>query len=402
MGLYLHLPFCARICHYCDFVKSALYTEDQKTTYLKALEDLLDNYLRVWPEIPGVGREPSFSSVFWGGGTPSLVTTELSPIMTKIMAKVGLNAEVTLEANPEHVTDENLEIWKGLGVNRLSLGIQSFQDKGLRALTREHSSKTALDAVNRALSYGLSVNVDLIYGWPGQTPKDWEDDLMTLGHSGVSHASLYCLTFEGQTPFARRLARGRMKAMDDERLFGLYERACTLLRKSGFEHEEVSNWHRPGEHARHNSLYWHGGSYLGLGSGAHSYLEKLGPYGTRYQQNGNWRTFVSEPLPSLQSIMEQSYISIDADRDAEAWILERVSSGLRTVRGINIAGIAAESGYSFEPRPVLLQAFDQGLFRRDSSDQLYLDELEWFRETQWSLEVSLSFVPNDDVESRTP
>ncbi len=399
IGLYLHLPFCARICHYCDFVKSALYTGDQKTTYLKALETQLDNYLKVWAEIPGVAQDPLFYSVFWGGGTPSLVTEELRPIMTKIMAVTDKDAEITLEANPEHITDQNLAIWKSLGINRISLGVQSFHDRGLKALTREHTGAEAREAVRKVLAHIPSVNVDLIYGWPGQTAEDWQSDLEGLAQSGATHASLYNLTFEGNTPFARRVSRGRMHAIDDDRLYGFYETACTFMKQAGYEHEEVSNWHLPGMQAQHNGLYWHGGSYLGLGSGAHSFLEKLGPYGTRFHQNGNWRTFVPESLDSLQGIMTRTHIAIDADRDADAMVLEVVSSGLRTSRGINITSIEQKSGYSFEPRPVLLQAFKEGLLRRDSRDQLFLEELEWFRETLWSLEVSLSFVPRDTKKS---
>lgn len=393
IGLYLHLPFCARICHYCDFVKSALYSEDQKTAYIAAQESLLDDYLKVWGEIPGASKAPAFYSVFWGGGTPSLVAEELRPIMTKIMQVTAPGAEVTLEANPEHINVENLRVWREIGINRLSLGVQSFDPRGLKALTREHTRESALAAVALARESIPNLNVDLIYGWPGQTEEDWAKDVEQLIASGATHASLYNLTFEGNTPFARRLSRGRMEAMDDDRLYSFYETACTQMREAGYEHEEVSNWHLPGQEAQHNGLYWHGGSYLGIGAGAHSFLEELGPYGTRFHQNANWRTFVSESVSSLEGIMTRHYNSIDGDRDAEAWVLEAVSSGLRTSRGINITGIEQKTGYSFEPRPVVKKALDQDLLRLDSRNQLFLQELEWFRETRWSLEVALSFVP---------
>ena len=391
IGLYLHLPFCSRICHYCDFVKSALYTEEQKQSYIDSLEHLFDSYRKVWNEIPGVG--PSIYSVFWGGGTPSLVTHEIAPLMRKILSHTQSGAEITLEANPEHITEESLKIWTAMGINRISLGVQSFQSYGLKALTREHTRETALEAIRLVRRWVPNCNVDLIYGWPGQTLAAWEDDIALLIGSGATHASLYNLTFEGSTPFARRVARGKMEAFDDERLYGFYERACVLMKAAGFEHEEVSNWNRPGHEARHNGLYWHGGSYLALGAGAHSFLEELGPYGLRWQQSGNWRTFVTEPSLSLQGIITSKRNEIDADRDNEAWVLETVSSGLRTARGININAIERKSGYSFRPRPVLIQAFDLGLLRRSETGQVFLEELEWFRETRWSLEVALSFVP---------
>ncbi len=392
IGLYLHLPFCSRICHYCDFVKSALYSEEQKKQYLDALESLLDNYLQVWPGIPGVGAK--FYSVFWGGGTPSLVTHELAPIMNKILAHTEVGAEITLEANPEHINEGSLKIWAGMGVNRISLGVQSFQTDGLKALTREHSPEQALESIRLARLYVANCNVDLIYGWPGQTQEDWEQDIAVLIQSGATHASLYNLTFEGSTPFARRVARGKMEAIDDERLYAFYEAACTLMKAAGYQHEEVSNWMLPGHEARHNGLYWHGGSYLGLGAGAHSFLEELGPYGLRWQQSGNWRTFVPEPSPSLQGIISRKINQIDADRDHEAWILEAVSSGLRSSRGINIHAIEQKSGYTFQPRSILQQALHLGLLRLDEKRQLFLNELEWFRETRWSLEVALSFIPS--------
>lgn len=393
-GLYLHLPFCARICHYCDFVKSALYSAEQKTAYLKAQESLLDDYLKIWAEIPGAGDRPEFDSVFWGGGTPSLVAEELRPIMKKIMAVTAPSAEVTLEANPEHIHASNLQIWRDIGINRLSLGVQSFDSRGLKALTRDHSGESAIAGVALARQSFPQINLDLIYGWPGQSEEDWAKDLEVLIASGATHASLYNLTFEGNTPFARRLSRGRMAAMDDDRLYSYYEMACTMMRAGGYQHEEVSNWHLPGHEARHNGLYWHGGSYVGIGAGAHSFLEELGPYGTRYHQGANWRTFVPEPVSSLAGIMTCHSHSIDDDRDQEAWVLEVVSSGLRTIRGINITGIERKTGYSFVPRPLVQKAFDQGWMRLDSGDQLFLDELEWFRETRWSLEVALSFVPS--------
>lgn len=375
-------------------MKSALYTEEQKTFYLLSLESLLDDYLNVWKEIPGTGNEskPAFYSVFWGGGTPSLVTHELRPIMQKILAVTSPTAEITLEANPEHITRESVAIWADAGINRISLGVQSFHTAGLKALTREHTTEQALKAIDVVRERIPNCNVDLIYGWPGQTDADWIEDLKTLVKSGATHASLYNLTFEGSTPFARRLARGKMTAIDDDRLYGFYETACKILEKSGYIHEEVSNWALPDREARHNGLYWYGGSYLALGAGAHSYLEELGPYGLRWQQNGNWRTFVPESSSTLQGIITRKYNEIDADRDGEAWIMETVSSGLRTWKGISLPEIEAKSGYRFEPRPLIKEALERGLMRLDAERRLFLSELEWFRETRWSLEAALSFA----------
>ncbi len=391
IGLYLHLPFCVRLCHYCDFVKTALYTEAQKAEYIALLQRQYQDYRRVWEQIPGVGAE--LYSVFWGGGTPSLVDREIVPIMDEIRRHVAPGAEITLEANPEHVTEEKLRIWADAGINRLSLGVQSFQPSGLKALTREHTAAEAEAAVARVLKVIPNCNVDLIYGWPGQTEAMWEDDLGRLKASGATHASLYNLTFEGRTPFARRLERGKLEVMDDDRLSGFYESACASLGEAGFEHEEVSNWALPGFRAAHNALYWNGGSYLGLGAGAHSYFQDLGPYGLRWQQSANWRQLRPESKSTLQALITQPYNSIDGERDAEAWLLETMSSGLRTSQGVNLDDLCRKSGYNFEPRPIVRQALDQKLMTLGAAGQLTLIPKEWFRETRWSLEVALSLSP---------
>lgn len=395
IGLYLHLPFCARICHYCDFVKSALYTSEQEDRYLKALDELLEQWIQAWPNIPQVADK--FTSLFWGGGTPSLVTDELAPIMSRIRPYLETDAEVSLEANPEHITRENVEIWANLGINRLSLGVQSFSARGLKVMTREHSPDQALAAVRLVKDIIPNVNVDLIYGWPGQTEAEWRADLASLLELRPAHISLYNMTYEGRTPFARRLERGRIEAQDDAALENIYESACAALRDAGYIHEEVSNWALPGFLARHNGLYWNGGSYLGLGAGAHSYLETLGPWGCRWKQDANWRHFEGRlgeyAEGQVEALIGRRDMAIDAERDAESWLLETVSSGLRTAKGINVNAICARTGYTFDPRPAVRQALDLGLMQLSPDGTLTLTEAEWFRETRWSLECSLSFAP---------
>jgi oxygen-independent coproporphyrinogen-3 oxidase len=308
------------------------------------------------------------------------------------------DAEITLEANPEHVTAARVDLWAELGINRLSLGVQSFQERGLKFLTREHSPAKAREAVELARKAISNVNLDLIYGWQSQELKDWQDDLNAAMALDIQHLSLYTLTYEGRTPLARMHRRGVLDALPDERLESMYLMACQSLRAAGFAHEEVSNWHRPGFASVHNSIYWHSGSYCGLGNGAHSFLSEYGGrWGTRWSQDPHLRYLqegqkLLHDRMTLDELLHMPGVHVETERDASEWLLEVVSSGLRTDKGINVNAICVRTGYNFRPRPSLEHALSQGLMQLDADGILTLREEEWYRETGWSLEVSLSFV----------
>lgn len=394
LGLYYHIPFCSRLCHYCDFVKTALYSPEHKGQYIQALVHSTKAWLDLKDSFAAY-PEQLFSSVFFGGGTPSLMAEEYAPLFEVFRPYLEPGAEITLEANPEHISTESLAIWKTLGVNRLSLGVQSFQAPGLKFLTREHSPEAAMKAIDLATRSIPNVNIDLIYGWPGQSPELWREDLLRALDLGVRHLSAYSLTYEGHTPLARRVERGVLEPAPDELLVNLYEAACQTLAAAGMIHEEVSNWAFPNYMSRHNSHYWHGGSYLGLGAGAHSYLSGQGPWGQRWKLHHSWRGFSQRnqlPLEpaSVEELLAAQGHELEADRDAEAFILEVVSSGLRTLRGVNLDALCNKTGYIWRPRPSLIQAFEQEQLTLDAKGQLRLAESEWFRETRWALEVALS------------
>ncbi|HET9239832.1 MAG TPA: radical SAM family heme chaperone HemW [Oligoflexus sp.] len=390
IGLYLHIPFCSRLCHYCDFVKTARFAADDPASYVRMLKAYADAWL------PVLGLK--LRTVFLGGGTPSLLDEAYGPLMESLRSWLLPEAEITMEANPEHVTPERVKIWADLGINRLSLGVQSFQARGLKFLTREHSPERARDAAQLARSLIPNVNLDLIYGWQGQELSDWEADLHAATALDIQHLSLYTLTYEGRTPLARMHRRGVVDALTDERLESMYLMACDTLRAKGFEHEEVSNWHKPGFASVHNSIYWHAGSYIGLGNGAHSFLaEHGGPFGTRWSQDPNLRLMQDGQSQlvtraSLDDLLRMPGVHVETERGASEWLLETVSSGLRTGKGINVNAICARTGYNFRPRPSLDQALRQGLMQVDAAGILTLREEEWYRETGWALEVSLSFV----------
>jgi len=396
IGLYLHIPFCSRLCHYCDFVKTARFAADDPASYLQILQQHALTWLQMLQrEYPG-GLE--VRTLFFGGGTPSLMDEAYAPLIESLRPWLRQDAEITLEANPEHVTKERLAVWSRLGINRLSLGVQSFQARGLKFLTREHSPEKAREAVHLAKAALANVNIDLIYGWQDQGLEDWQADLDEALALKIQHLSLYTLTYEGRTPMARMHRRGVLEALPDDRLEAMYLMACESLRNKGFAHEEVSNWHQPGFASVHNSIYWHSGSYLGLGNGAHSFLNEYGgPWGTRWSQDSNLRWLQEGQkrlaiLSKLDELFSMPGLHKETERAASDWLLETVSSGIRTDKGINLNAICVKTGYSFRPRPSIEQALRQGLMSCDSEGILTLKEEEWFRETGWALEASLSFV----------
>jgi oxygen-independent coproporphyrinogen-3 oxidase len=307
-----------------------------------------------------------------------------------------------LECNPKNISAPVLEIWKGLGINRLSIGVQTLHGKGLQLLTRDHDASAALRALELSSHVIPNVNMDLIYGWPGQTQDDWKSDLTQLVASGVPHASLYSLTFEERTPFGRMAKRGRMFPEPDETFARAYEVAREVLGKAGFEHDEVSNWARPGFTCRHNWLYWDFKPFMGIGAGAHGFLpigrsdEGEIDIGIRYAFSRDVRTYlrrihdrnvdgVSSRVEMLQSLGAE----VDG-RDKESALIEYVGGTLRTRHGVDLAIAEKIAGREFVPRPAIAQALKQKIAWRDGT-RLRFDPSEWFRENSWASELLLSF-----------
>jgi oxygen-independent coproporphyrinogen-3 oxidase len=263
-GIYVHIPFCTLRCPYCDF-NTYVGLDALAPAYLDALEV----EARAWVE--RCGTFPAAGSVFFGGGTPTLVDARLLALLLdrlRAIFAVAEDAEITVEANPETVEASALSILRSAGVNRISIGAQSFRPGVLAALGRTHSTGRTREAVREAREAGFAnLNLDLIYGTPGESPDDWAatlDDALALE---PSHVSAYALTIEPATAFGAAVAAGRMPAPDDDDQAAKYETALDALEPLG--HYEISNW---GEPSRHNLIYWTGGEYVGLGAGAHSYV----------------------------------------------------------------------------------------------------------------------------------
>jgi len=262
-GVYVHIPFCASRCDYCDF---ATWTDR---------DHLIDAYVDACvTDITARRRAgmPAATSVFFGGGTPSLILAhQLTRILDAIERVDG--AEVTVECNPDSVDVAKLETYRRAGVDRLSFGVQSMVPHVLGALGRTHDPDNVRRAVTLARDAGFTrINVDLIYGTPGETAADWQRSLDGALALGVEHVSAYALTVEPATELGRRVAAGAA-APDDDVQADAYARADDALTAAGLEWYEVSNWARPGEACRHNELYWNGGEYAGIGCAAHGHTD---------------------------------------------------------------------------------------------------------------------------------
>ena len=392
LGLYIHIPFCSAICHYCDFAKTALFDTAGVANYFGALE----RHLKPWLAAAADAGLMPLTSIFFGGGTPGLFTDELAPLLALARPHLAANAEISLEANPDNVTDAALSSWRDLGFNRLSIGIQTFSPRGLRFLTRTHGEATAADALGRALRFLPNTNADLIYGWPEQTLENWLADLARCIQLGVPHLSLYHLTYEPRTPIGRRQLRGRIERQTDEEQAELYEAAATTLSQAGYEQDEVSNWARTGFTCAHNWLYWRTQPYLAIGAGAAGFIPLPdAPWGARFRYPAQTAAFSRLATPhsgSLATVLMSSGAAVE-ERGSTEWLLEYVACGLRTREGIDILKAEAMTGLRLRPRPVLAEGIARGLVLKTRGGRLELHPSEWLRETAWSTEVAMSFAP---------
>jgi oxygen-independent coproporphyrinogen-3 oxidase len=264
LALYVHWPWCVKKCPYCDFNSHESRSDIDEAAYLAALIADLESAL------PQVWNRP-VGSIFIGGGTPSLMrAATVEALLAAIRMRVPLHpgAEITLEANPGTAEAEKFAAFRAAGVNRLSVGVQSFDDEKLAALGRIHGSAEARRAIDMALTYFERVNIDLMYGLPGQTLAGAARDIATAVATGVSHVSAYHLTLEPNTPFHH----APPSLPDEDLAADMQDRVEAELAAAGFEHYETSAFARPGERCRHNLNYWNFGDYLGIGAGAHGKL----------------------------------------------------------------------------------------------------------------------------------
>lgn len=265
-GLYLHIPFCRQACHYCNFhfSTSLKYVEEMTDALICELA-LQRDYLWGAP----------LSSIYFGGGTPSLLTgAQLERIFAAIYAihRVESGAEITLEANPDDLDAEKLSALRQTPVNRLSIGVQSFSDADLRFMNRAHHAGQARNAIENALKAGFdNLTVDLIYGTPTTSDRQWAENIALLTGYGIPHISAYCLTVEERTALHHFVEKGKVQPVDEAQAVRQFDYLISALEAAGYVHYEISNFAQPGCFAQHNSSYWKNEPYLGIGPSAHSF-----------------------------------------------------------------------------------------------------------------------------------
>jgi putative oxygen-independent coproporphyrinogen III oxidase len=357
-GVYVHWPFCLSKCPYCDFNSHVRRASIDEGRFVRAFA----------AEIAATAaRAPdrTVSTIFFGGGTPSLMQPATVGAILESIARhwtIAPDLEVTLEANPTSVEAERFRGYRAAGVNRVSLGVQSLDDRVLAELGRTHTAREALDAVGVARSVFERYSFDLIYARPRQTPQEWARELrLALAEAG-EHLSLYQLTIEPDTPFAALHAAGKLKTPDDDTARTLYDATLEICAAHGLPAYEISNHARPGGECRHNLVYWRANEYAGIGPGAHGRLDI----------DGTRRATATERSPEawLARVEAQGHGLVTDDAlTREETADEFLLMGLRLAEGIDIARFAAVAGRPLDPARIAV-LHEHGLVETTSDGRL--------------------------------
>lgn len=326
-GIYLHIPFCKRRCIYCDFYSTTM--EQRKDEYIEAL----CRELEMRRDYTG---EPSVATVYFGGGTPSQLEERH---FQQVFETIGNNyrlrpdAEITLEANPDDLTPDYVAMLRRLPFNRISIGIQTFNDETLRLLHRRHTASQAVEAVRRCQEAGFgNISIDLMYGLPGESRDSWADDLQQAIGLQVQHISAYHLIYEEGTELWELRRRHRVEEVDEDSSLTFFSMLIDRLRDAGFEHYEISNFALPGMYSRHNSSYWDGTRYLGCGAAAHSY-------------NGESRQWNVASLDRYIKDIQASKLPCEVETlDLHTRYNDRIITAIRTARGLSLSTLQMEFG----------------------------------------------------------
>ncbi|MCG3165696.1 MAG: Oxygen-independent coproporphyrinogen-III oxidase-like protein YqeR [Bacteroidia bacterium] len=330
-GVYIHIPFCKQTCSYCDFHFS---------TSLKSKEAFVSSLIHeIELQINYLGKDTIIQTIYFGGGTPSILSAaELDKIFKTLYKNFNIsnNAEITLEANPDDLSSEKLQQLKQSPVNRLSIGIQSFFEDDLKLMNRAHSAVQAEKCIIKSQDAGFeNITIDLIYGTPGLTNTNWKKNLAKVFSYGIPHLSSYSLTVEEKTPLESHIKKGKIKPVDEHQSAEQFLILMEETTKHGFEQYEISNFGKPGFHSQHNSNYWKGIKYLGLGPSAHSF-------------DGNSRQWnVANNFRYIQSISENTIPAEKEILTTEQKFNEYMMIGLRTSTGISLEKVQTAFGEDY-------------------------------------------------------
>lgn len=344
-GIYIHIPFCKSRCIYCGFYSTTLL--DLRKKYINAVcreMELRKNYI----------REP-FSTIYLGGGTPSLLDeAELTKLFLYInnVYDVDRNAEITMECNPDDITPEFTNMLSHLPINRVSMGAQTFADSRLRLLHRRHNSDEVKHAVKLLREAGIkNISIDLMFGFPDESLSQWKEDISAALALNVEHISAYSLMYEEDTPLWKMLDTGKVKEIDEELSLTMFKELVCQLTDAGYEHYEISNFARPGYRSRHNSSYWHQVPYIGLGAAAHSF-----DLNSRQWNVADLKLYIEE--------INNGIIPMEREElDNDTTFNDIITTALRTSDGIDLNALETRLGKRY--RNTLISAagkhIEQGL-----------------------------------------
>jgi len=354
-GIYLHIPFCKQACHYCDFHFS---------TSLKYKDELLQGLIKEIQLQKNYLDGETIETIYFGGGTPSLLEAdEINLLIDKIteIHAVSANAEITIEANPDDLNKAKLQSYLQTGVNRFSIGIQSFFDDDLEWMNRVHRGSEAEASVKRTQDTGFeNITVDLIYGYPLLSMQKWKYNLDKVFELGVPHVSSYSMTVEPKTALASFINKKKQAAMDDQQSAEQFILLMDVMQLQGFEHYEISNFCKPGYYSRHNSNYWRGIKYMGIGPSAHSYNGE-----TRQWNVANNAKYIQALLSG--QVPAETEVLTESNR-----LNEYIMTSLRTMWGLNLDKLNSIAAGS--PAQLLKAAqsfFDSGWIHKND-DTIYL------------------------------
>ena len=356
-GIYIHIPFCKQACHYCDFHFS---------TSLKYKDELLQALVKEIELQKNYPDGETIETIYFGGGTPSLLSDgEINLLTDKITSlhTVSANAEITIEANPDDLSKAKLQSYLQTGINRFSIGIQSFFDVDLEWMNRVHRGSEAEASVKRAQDAGFeNITVDLIYGYPLLNGEKWKYNLDKVFELDVPHVSSYSMTVEPKTALATFINKKKQPAMDDQQSAEQFILLMDAMQTHGYEHYEISNFCKPGHYSRHNSNYWKGVKYLGIGPSAHSYNGQ-----TRQWNAANNAKYVQSLV--VGQIPAETELLTETDR-----LNEYIMTSLRTMWGLKLDELnSIATGSSARLQTAAAKFFNDGWIRQDG-DTIYLTQ----------------------------
>lgn len=335
-GIYLHIPFCKQACHYCNF---------HFTTSLRYKQEMVEAICKEAVLQKNYTGNQIIETVYFGGGTPSLLDQQdLQQILHAIHSHypVDANAEITLEANPDDITAKKLQDWKSAGINRLSIGVQSFFEEDLQWMNRAHRAAEALSCLKLARDLFDNITIDLIYGSPGLSNEKWKQNVQTAIDLGIPHLSCYALTVEPKTPLDKLIRLQQKAEVDPEAQSAQFLLLMEWMHAAGYEHYEISNFAKPGWRSRHNSAYWQGQTYLGLGPSAHSYN------GSERQWNPSNNNIYIAAIEKGELLFEKEVLTPDQQLN------EYIMTALRTLEGIQLEVLNNKHGV--DPAALLKKA----------------------------------------------